>query len=392
MASIRTRTSAAGATTHRVLFRHAGKQTSRTFETLQAARRWARLVDQVGADQALAMLEASSPAATVAPTLEQWLEHHLDHSTGVAIGTRTEYRRLAARTWLPMLGAIPVDFLTRDDVARWVGKAASSRGRSGRLLAAKTIANAHGLLSAVVSSAVAAGLRADNPCRGVRLPAGRTAEMVFLTRERYDELVAAIPEDWQPFVAFMAGTGLRWSEATALTWADLDLDGPSPAVRVTKAWKRADGTGQTYELGPPKTARGVRTVTLPAHVADALRRIRDEARPPRAQLVFRAAQGGQLRHQNWHPRVWLPAVALAGLEPPPRIHDLRHSHVSWLIAAGVPLPVIQRRIGHESIKTTVDVYGHLDRHADSAAAAAVDLAMSSPGRPQPETRALRAVR
>ena len=177
-------------------------------------------------------------------------------------------------------------------------------------------------------------------------PAARPRWCV-LTRERYDELLTAVPEDWQPFVAFMAGTGLRWSEATALTWADLQLDGPSPAVRVTKAWKRADGTGQTYEFGPPKTARGVRTVTLPAHVAAELRRIRDEARPTRAQLIFRAAQGGQLRHQNWHPRVWLPAVARAGLEPPPRIHDLRHSHVSWLVAAGVPLPVIQRRIGHE---------------------------------------------
>lgn len=56
----------------------------------------------------------------------------------------------------------------------------------------------------------------------------------------------------------------------------------------------------------------------------------------------------------------------------PRIPDLRHTHASWLIAAGVPLTVIQRRLGHESIKTTSDLYGHLAEDADAAAAAALD--------------------
>ncbi|WP_332108264.1 tyrosine-type recombinase/integrase [Mycobacterium branderi] len=60
--------------------------------------------------------------------------------------------------------------------------------------------------------------------------------------------------------------------------------------------------------------------------------------------------------------MWWPAVERAQLAPPrPRIHDLRHTCASWMITAGVPLPVIQRHLGHESIKTTIDLYGHLDR-------------------------------
>ena len=65
----------------------------------------------------------------------------------------------------------------------------------------------------------------------------------------------------------------------------------------------------------------------------------------------------------------------AGLDPRPRVHDLRHSHASALIAAGIPLPVIQRRLGHESIQTTVDTYGHLAPDAAVAAAAAIAATM-----------------
>jgi integrase len=61
----------------------------------------------------------------------------------------------------------------------------------------------------------------------------------------------------------------------------------------------------------------------------------------------------------------------AGIDKTPRIHDLRHSHASWLIAAGVPLPAIQRRLGHESITTTIDRYGHLAPEMDDTIVAAL---------------------
>jgi integrase len=65
-----------------------------------------------------------------------------------------------------------------------------------------------------------------------------------------------------------------------------------------------------------------------------------------------------------------------GLTKKPRPHDLRHTHVAWLIAANVPLPAIQARLGHESITTTVDRYGHLVQQLDDEVAAAVEAAMT----------------
>lgn len=71
---------------------------------------------------------------------------------------------------------------------------------------------------------------------------------------------------------------------------------------------------------------------------------------------------------------WQRAVALArsrGLTKKPRFHDLRHTHVAWLIAGGTPLPKIQQRLGHESIQTTIDVYGGLLADTDDQVDAVV---------------------
>src|SRR6202040_4460447 len=85
----------------------------------------------------------------------------------------------------------------------------------------------------------------------------------------------------------------------------------------------------------------------------------------------RRGDDGPVRAHNFNPNVWEPARARAkdnGLTKKPRVHDLRHTNASWLIQAGVPLTVIQRHLGHESIQTTVDRYGHLDRRTSRVVA------------------------
>ena len=103
-------------------------------------------------------------------------------------------------------------------------------------------------------------------------------------------------------------------------------------------------------------------------------------------LVFTASQGGHLNQATFYEDRWKKAVALAqtrGLTVSPRFHDLRHTHAAWLISAGVPLPVIQQRLGHESIATTVDTYGGLLLQAHDVADAAVDAALAGRAVPAP---------
>ena len=347
------------------MFRLDGRQRSETFRDAAAAVEFAALVDRIGATAAVAIRDARSGPRAGRPviTLAEWFIHHLEHATSLTPGTLAEYRRVAERTWLPTLGPLPIELVSRDDVARWVGRQAATRTKRGAPTSAKTIANAHGLLSTVMASAVDAGHISTNPCRGLGLPRTERREMVFLSPAEYAQLLAHIPARWQRLINLLAGTGLRWGEATALRWGDVDLDADVPVVRVARAWKKG---AKVKELGAPKTRRSLRTVSLPHQVVEQLRELQGEP----GALVFTADRGGVVHDGNFRYRIWATAVTAAKVGKRPRIHDLRHSHASWLIAAGVPLPDIQRRLGHGSIQTTVDVYGHLAPDALGVAAAA----------------------
>jgi integrase len=309
-------------------------------------------------------------------------------------GPYTQTRYLAQvgllEEWISMAtGRRPmVETFTADDDRDWI----NARRRAGA--SAKTIANYHGLLAAILKDAVRKGLIASNPCDGVRLPSKHAAahnggvdgdddgEKVFRTESEFVLLKAAMHADAQDLLVVAVGTGLRWGELTALRVEDLQLSGSTPHLMVRRAWKR-NGTGDfalegegVFYVGGPKTRESRRRVSLAPPLVRILRRlVADKAS---SQLVFTGARGGRLAQGWWYKQRWVPAVKAArarGLDCTPRFHDMRHTHVAWLISAGVPLPVIQQRLGHKSIKITVDVYGGLLVQTNDTVDAAVSRAL-----------------
>src|SRR5690606_42022189 len=99
--------------------------------------------------------------------------------------------------------------------------------------------NYHAILSAVLAAAVQAGHRPDNPAYRTRLSKGVKGEAVFLTPDEFRTLLHFIPTYYERFVLFLAGTGCRWGEATALTWADVSFQPRPVTVRIDKAGKKA---------------------------------------------------------------------------------------------------------------------------------------------------------
>jgi integrase len=371
MASVRERSRLDGSRYWSVLWREGGRQTSQSFTDPDIARRFRLYLEADGPAAAFAALSAPADAPDI-PILDAWAERHIDHLTGITAGTREEYRRLYARTWRPIIGHLPLDLLTYDRVATAINELSTAPRGNGKRMAAKSVANAHALLSAMLNDAVRDGHLATNTSKGVRL--GRdddeAEETVFLTREEFATLHAATPAYWQPLLLTLAGTGMRWGEATALSVRAVDV--VNATVSVHRAWKRVPGVG--FELGPTKTKRSRRTIKLPEGVVDVLRPL--VAGRAGDDFLFVTETGRPVRHANFRARIWVDACARANLPRRPRIHDLRHTHASWLIAAGVPLPVIQRRLGHEDISTTSNVYGHLMPDLQIQAASAAQLALS----------------
>lgn len=379
MASIRVRTRTEQSPTYAVLWRDpgTGKQTSYTLETQQQAENFRRLIE--ANDGHLEPTRAALVAiARHRPTIRAILEEHIAGLPSVTARSRADYRRDAQLHIDPYLGMVAVEELTPAQVKDYLRKLAATE------MADKTIANVHGLLSAAINTAMQAGLRTDNPCRGIRLPRRsehESVEMVFLTPSEWgvleQEITAQLGGYYRLLFQTFAATGIRWGEASALRVGDLSLDTEPPTMRISRATRR-DENSKAY-IGPTKTRRSRRTISLSTKLAVALREA-VEGRPVDA-LVFTSRTGKPIHHSNVRSRIWLPAIAAArdtdrhgidALVDVPRIHDLRHSHASWLISKGVDLLTVQRRLGHESIKTTSDRYGHLMPGQQLAAALAVD--------------------
>jgi integrase len=165
-------------------------------------------------------------------------------------------------------------------------------------------------------------------------------------------------------------TGLRRGELAGLRWVDADLDAAQLAVRrnrVSVGYDAVDGT--------PKAGRA-RTIDLDEGTVAALRAHRRRQLEERMAwgeawddngLVFTRENGAPL-----HPQTLLHhlrRLSRAAGVPAVRLHDLRHTHATWGLAAGVPAKVMQERLGHSSVQITLDLYSHVipGMQADAAA-------------------------
>lgn len=360
MASIRSRKRAGGSTAYAVLYKHRGQQTSATFDTEESAEEFRAAVDSIGAEKAMkgwgiAPTERAMKRST-APTVADWCRRYIASRTGVAKSTLYDYNSYLARDIQPNpIATIPIDLLTPDDVAAWV-QTLTERGLSG-----KTIANRHGFLSAALNTAVKASEIPSNPAEGTRLPRTEKREMLFLDRDEFDLFESCFTPRWRPLVRFLISSGARFGEVAGLTPEDVDRR--HGTVHIGAARKRTYDEDR-YEIGPTKTRRSDRTINVPRSLLNEL----DYSH----EYLFVNTVGKPLDISSFRNNVWYPAVKRAqakGLRKKPRIHDMRHSCVSWLIQSGTSLPEIQRHLGHENIGTTVDRYGHLDRKSGQKVAA-----------------------
>jgi integrase len=305
---------------------------------------------------------AGAPLRDSRVTLETWARHWAASvlpASGRRATTVSCYRTLLRSLVLPHVGHVPLADLRPSIIESWLvelqtaGKAASTRRQ------ALTI------LRAVLDAAVRDGLMAVNPATKVTRPRLDRAEAAHYSPEQVAQvLLACEGERLRPLVDVMLGTALRRGEALALHWANVDLERGELRVRGTLVRTEAGLTVQ-----PPKTANGWRTIPLSNAVASAIRRQRAQQAADRLAAgvswigcphVFTSEAGTPLDPNNvshWFDMI----VKRAGVGG--SLHTLRHTALTAMAVAGVPLSVVSRTAGHESITTTVDLYGHVSEDA-----------------------------
>jgi integrase len=298
---------------------------------------------------------------TVAELTERWLAREARPST---LARDASF----VRAWVvPRLGRLRVTEVRRSHVVDFVA-ALRSAG-----LAPESVRSYYGRLASLFAFAERDEVIALTPCRNVPLPApqGRRKRPA-VTPEQVHALADALPDEYRP-VAYLAALGLRRAEVFGLQVGDLDLARSTLTVRRTVTPVRG-----RLVVGEPKTAKSARTIQVPANVSAFLGQHlaeRGRAHEPGAYVVT-APQGGPVRPDLFRRRVWAPACEAAGLAGL-GLHDLRHAAVALMREAGVPVEVASRRLGHASIRTTMDVYGSLPESLDRQAADALGDLMAA---------------
>ena len=232
----------------------------------------------------------------------------------------------------------------------------------------------------VFKLAVTSGAIKTNPADGVKAPRAQKKEMIFLTEEQVMALADEIEDppplqrgashreggypDYGLLVRFAAFTGLRAGEIGALRVSRINL-----MRRRVEVSESADEANGGFNIGPTKTYSR-RSVGIPVPLADELTHYL--AGKKQTDLVFEGPEGGPLRHSNWYPRHFKPAVIRSGCPTGTRFHDLRHTYAAFLIAEGAHPRAIMERMGHSTINVTLGTYGHMFPAIDQA----LDLALA----------------
>ena len=348
VASIQHRQRADGTVAYRVMFRErkGSGVVSETFDTADQAEYFKGLVERIGG--AAARAKRAQAHHDGGPTMAEVLDDYIDQAPDITPGTGNEYRAVLCRSGLAdITGDVGVDLISRDDIEAWVRhRSKTPTKRTKQPPAAKTVANEHGLISTIFTHAMERGWCATNPAKGVRLPKAIRAERAILTEQEFLTLWGEFSDRYKPLVWLLGATGMRWGEATALQWRDV----AGTTISVQRAWKH--GSGSKRELGAPKTARAYRRIETTRNVIDSLG-------TPGApgDLIFTNTAGTHINYQTFYRDHWKPACKAAGVSV--TIHGLRHFAASYMLSQGADIFEVSRALGHESVSTTSDVYGHL---------------------------------
>lgn len=291
--------------------------------------------------------------------------------------TFDSYRRNIDLHVLPVLGRIPLHKLTPEDLDSFYAGLLTAGRRDGRAggLSVKTVRNIHGMLHKALSDALRKGSVVRNVATVAdppRLSSVKRPEITVWTAEQLRTFLKQI-RDIRAYAALFvsAHTGMRRGEVLGLRWSDVDLDAARLSVR-----QAVISVAYELQLSDVKTGAGRRTIDLDERTMSVLRRWHDtqaeERRLPGSRhherdLVFCRADGEPI-HPDLFSQTFDRAVAKSGL-PDITLHDLRHTHATLLLKAGVPVKVVSERLGHSNPSFTMSVYQHVipGMQADAAA-------------------------
>ena len=327
-----------------------GRERSRSFRTRRAAERYER--EQRTALDRGAWIDPRHAGLTLDDYARRWMsERHELRPRTVEL-----YRSLLRCHIIPKFGPLALGKISPSSIRSWNAKLAQEHE--------VTAAKAYRLLNQILTTAVADELIGRNPCVVRGAGQEHSPERPMVSIAEVGALAAAMPADLRVAVTLAAWCQLRRAELLGLERRDIDL--LHGTVRVERTANYVPGG---LDLGPPKTAAGVRTVSVPPHVLGAIEdHLSDFVAAEPTAPVLTGHAGTRLRPATLH-KAWEVARVVIG-RPELHLHDLRHAGLTWAATQGMTTRELMARAGHSSPDAALR-YQHATEDRDAAIAYAL---------------------
>ncbi len=294
--------------------------------------------------------------------LLDWLDGYAAMNTTAR--TQESYEYIIRNHLIPALGHFTLNQLRPNHLESYYAKALNSGRLDGKGgLSARSVLYHHRIISETLRHAVKMGIIARNVAEFVDPPRPTRKQMNVLSPEEIGRFLDTAREtDYYVFFSTLLCTGLRRGELLALRWRNLDLNEAMLYVTET-AFKLNNGD---YVIKEPKTPHSRRAVSLPPSLAVLLKEYRSDQELLRIQLGLTMSDDdfvsirpdGSPINPNAITLAFRRIMTKAKIQHI-RVHDLRHTHASLMLKAGVHPKIVSERLGHASVSITLDTYSHV---------------------------------
>lgn len=286
--------------------------------------------------------------------VDKWLEEYAKIS--VKLSTYHTYRAAVYTHLVPIFGDLPLLHITTEKIQRFVSHLLKKRSP-------KTVNNLITQLKTMLKYARRWGYLRDNPALDIDHVRCEHKEMDFLNPDEIQLFLKAAREPFKALFLTAIMTGMRRGELLGLQWGDIDWNSNAVFVRRSVYFAKrkeipVESKETRWKFMSPKSKRSVRAIVMSPILKEALELHRIKCLVSSYDLVFPNREGNPMDPSGMINREFLPTLTVAGLRKI-RFHDLRHTYTSLLIAQGENIKFIQSQLGHASIQTTLDRYGHI---------------------------------
>lgn len=335
------------------------KQITKTFNTKRDAKDWVAKKRQ----EKTMGIGTSLTKISVEDYFKRWLEDYA--LPKLSPTTYSGYEMIVTKHIIPALGALRLDEVKPLHIQSYQNK----KLREGRLdgkeggLSKKTVLQHHRILNRAFKQAVLWQLISYNPVKAVPAPSPEKPEIRTLSIEEVELLLEKAEDTWLYYFIYIAvNTGMRRGELLGLSWDHVDFNGKK--IQVTRTLVRTPKAGMVYK--GPKNKSSRRVILIAEDDIKVLKKLRIKQNENKLffgpeyhnnNLLFCKADGSEIYPNTTTNRFKLLAKRIGLKEV--SLHDLRHTHATLMLQAGVHPKVVQERLGHSTITTTLDTYSHV---------------------------------